>query len=277
MSDPVARLQRFAELHLGRLGRDRALAVVFQVELRQSTKFMAEFSTTRLREYLGLIRDTIALGQARGDFRTDVSPTLCAKLLFGALDEMATNWILTRPGLRARVRRRAGRRSLRARRATAAVDRGRDERHTIRSAAVLGAGTMGAQIAAHLTNAGVPVMLFDVTADAARQGLDRLKSVRPEPFFTPDGRRLIQTAGFDDLPRLAHADWIIEAVVEDLDVKQDLLGRVARHASSNRRAVVEHVRDSDSRHRRRPAAGHAESRVGHALLQSAAVSAASSK
>lgn len=95
VSDPVARLQRFAELHLGRLGRDRALAVVFQVELRQSTKFMAEFSTTRLREYLGLIRDTIALGQARGDFRTDVSPTLCAKLLFGALDEMATNWILT--------------------------------------------------------------------------------------------------------------------------------------------------------------------------------------
>lgn len=96
VSDPVARLQRFAELHLGRLGRDRALAVVFQVELRQSTKFMAEFSTTRLREYLGLIRDTIALGQARGDFRTDVSPTLCAKLLFGALDEMATNWILSK-------------------------------------------------------------------------------------------------------------------------------------------------------------------------------------
>lgn len=98
VSDPVARLQRFAELHLGRLGRDRALAVVFQVELRQSTKFMAEFSTTRLREYLGLIRDTIALGQALGDFRTDVSPTLCAKLLFGALDEMATNWILTDRG-----------------------------------------------------------------------------------------------------------------------------------------------------------------------------------
>jgi TetR/AcrR family fatty acid metabolism transcriptional regulator len=98
VSDPVARLQRFAELHLSRLGRDRALAVVFQVELRQSTKFMAEFSTTRLREYLGLIRDTIALGQARGDFRTDVSPTLCAKLLFGALDEMATNWILTDRG-----------------------------------------------------------------------------------------------------------------------------------------------------------------------------------
>jgi len=107
---------------------------------------------------------------------------------------------------------------------------------TIRSAAVLGAGTMGAQLAAHLTNAGVPVTLFDLTADAARQGLDRLKSVRPETFFTPDGRRLIQTAGFDDLARLAHADWIIEAVIEDLGVKQDLLGRVGIHASSS--AVV---------------------------------------
>ena len=92
---------------------------------------------------------------------------------------------------------------------------------------------MGAQLAAHLTNAGVPVTLFDLTGDAARQGLIRLKSVRPEPFFTPDGRRLIQTAGFDDLSRLAHADWIIEAVIEDLGVKQGLLGRVAKHASSS--------------------------------------------
>ncbi|HUL71493.1 MAG TPA: TetR/AcrR family transcriptional regulator [Vicinamibacterales bacterium] len=95
VADPAARLQRFAELHLARLGRDRHLAIVFQVELRQSTKFMAEFSATRLREYLGLIRDTMALGQARGDFRTDLSPTFAAKLLFGALDEMATNWILS--------------------------------------------------------------------------------------------------------------------------------------------------------------------------------------
>ena len=95
VADPVARLQRFAELHLGRLGRDRQLAVVFQLELRPSTRFMAKFPAARLREYLGLIRDTIALGQARGDFRSDVSPALCAKILFGALDEMATTWILT--------------------------------------------------------------------------------------------------------------------------------------------------------------------------------------
>ena len=66
---PIERLRRIARLHLDRMGRDRDLAVVFQVELRQSTKFMEQFSATRVREYLGIIRDVIADGQARGDFR----------------------------------------------------------------------------------------------------------------------------------------------------------------------------------------------------------------
>ena len=96
LTDPVERLREIARLHLGRLGRDRALAVVFQVELRQSTKFMERFSSTQLREYLGIIRSVIADGQARGVFRGVISPTLAAKLFFGALDEMATNWILSR-------------------------------------------------------------------------------------------------------------------------------------------------------------------------------------
>jgi TetR/AcrR family transcriptional regulator, fatty acid metabolism regulator protein len=94
--DPRERLRRFAALHLGRLGRDRKLAVVFQVELRQSTKFMERFSSTLLREYLGLIRDAIADGQRVGMFRADIKPTVAAKVFFGALDEMATNWILSR-------------------------------------------------------------------------------------------------------------------------------------------------------------------------------------
>jgi TetR/AcrR family transcriptional regulator, fatty acid metabolism regulator protein len=96
LNDPIERLREIARLHLGRLGRDRALAVVFQVELRQSTKFMERFSATQLREYLGIIRDVIADGQARGVFRKKLNPTLAAKLFFGALDEMATNWILSR-------------------------------------------------------------------------------------------------------------------------------------------------------------------------------------
>jgi TetR/AcrR family fatty acid metabolism transcriptional regulator len=95
-TDPVEQLRAIARVHLDRLGRDRSLAVVFQVELRQSTKFMERFSTTHLREYLGIIRDAIAEGQRLGVFRIEINPTLAAKLFFGALDEMATNWILSR-------------------------------------------------------------------------------------------------------------------------------------------------------------------------------------
>ena len=96
VTDPASRLTKIARLHLERLGRDRDLAVVFQVELRQSTKFMEQFSSTYLRDYLGLIRETIADGQASGVFRTTFNPTIAAKVFFGALDEMATNWVLSR-------------------------------------------------------------------------------------------------------------------------------------------------------------------------------------
>src|SRR4029450_6883895 len=95
VADPEDRLRRIARMHLERLGRDRDLAIVFQVELRQTTKFMERFSSTYLRDYLGIIRDTIAAGQASGAFRKSVKPTTAAKVLFGALDEMATNWILS--------------------------------------------------------------------------------------------------------------------------------------------------------------------------------------
>ena len=81
---------------LGRLGRDRNLAIVFQVELRQSVKFMERFSATLLRDYLGQIRAAIADGQEAGVFRTDLNATAAAKMFFGALDEMATNWILSK-------------------------------------------------------------------------------------------------------------------------------------------------------------------------------------
>lgn len=95
LDDPAERLRRFARLHLGMLGRDRNLAIVFQVELRQSIKFMERFSATLLREYLGEIRAAIAHGQQAGVFRADLNTTAAAKMFFGALDEMATNWILS--------------------------------------------------------------------------------------------------------------------------------------------------------------------------------------
>ena len=97
----------------------------------------------------------------------------------------------------------------------------------VRTAAVLGAGTMGAQIAAHLANAGIATRLFDLTAAVAREGLKRAAALRPDPFFTKDAVSRISIGGFDrDLRELASADWIIEAVVEQVEVKRSLLEQV---------------------------------------------------
>jgi len=121
----------------------------------------------------------------------------------------------------------------------------------IEKAAVLGAGTMGAQIAAHLANAGVPTLLLDIaprelTSDEqakglaldspqvrnriARGGLEAAKNAKPAAFFTPDNAALVTTGNFDDdLPKLKDRDLIIEAVVENLDIKRSLFERVEQH------------------------------------------------
>ena len=105
----------------------------------------------------------------------------------------------------------------------------------IRSVAVLGAGVMGAQIAAHVANAGVPAFLLDVSTQAAAEGLKRARGLKPDPFFTPETWSLVTTASFEEgFARLDETDWIIEAIVEQLDVKRGLLARVdqARRAGS---------------------------------------------
>jgi len=96
LTKPEDRLRRIAELHLERLGADRDLAIVFQVELRGSIKFMQEFSAAGFADYLDIIKKTIDDGQRSGAFRTDVKPIVAAKILYGALDEMVTNWILSK-------------------------------------------------------------------------------------------------------------------------------------------------------------------------------------
>jgi 3-hydroxyacyl-CoA dehydrogenase len=104
----------------------------------------------------------------------------------------------------------------------------------IEKVAVLGAGTMGARIAAHLANAGVPSFLLDIVpADAkarnkiAEAGLQAAVKSKPAAFFEPSLARLVTTGNFDDnLKWLADCDWIIEAVVEDLDIKRSLLKKV---------------------------------------------------
>lgn len=95
IDDPVEKLKRVAELHLERLGADRDLAIVFQVELRGSTKHMQEFSAAGFAEYLGIIQHTIEDGQKAGIFRKDIKPVIAAKVLYGSLDEMVTNWVLS--------------------------------------------------------------------------------------------------------------------------------------------------------------------------------------
>lgn len=102
--------------------------------------------------------------------------------------------------------------------------------HPFRSVAVLGAGTMGAQIAAHVANAGLPVLLLDVTAKAAKEGLERARRLKPDPFFTAEVISRIAVGGFEtDLPQLSAHDWIVEAIVERLDIKRELLARVDDH------------------------------------------------
>ncbi len=89
------KLLRFAKLHFSLLEQERDIAIVFQIELRQSTKFMKQFSTTYLAAYLQMLREIIEEGQKNGLFRPTLNAKLIAKLLFGMLDEMATNWVLS--------------------------------------------------------------------------------------------------------------------------------------------------------------------------------------
>ncbi len=120
--------------------------------------------------------------------------------------------------------------------------------YRIRRAAVLGAGTMGAAIAAHLANAGIPVLLLDIVPRElteeekkrgltlqdrevrnriARQGLERALKARPAAFFTPERAELVEVGNVeDDLPRIAEVDWVIEAVIERLDIKRQVMARV---------------------------------------------------
>ncbi len=120
--------------------------------------------------------------------------------------------------------------------------------HSIERVAVLGAGTMGAAIAAHVANAGLPVLLLDMvpreltpaeekkglTLDSpavrnriAQSGLERIARIKPASFMSRAAQRLVSIGNFeDDLERLADVDWIVEAVVERLDIKRQLLAKV---------------------------------------------------
>jgi 3-hydroxyacyl-CoA dehydrogenase len=107
----------------------------------------------------------------------------------------------------------------------------------VRRAAVLGAGTMGSRIAAHLANAGIPTLLLDMVpaGEGARNRLalaavDALAKAKPAALYEPSLAALITPGNFeDDLPKLAHCDWVVEAVAENLAIKTSLLARVVPH------------------------------------------------
>jgi TetR/AcrR family fatty acid metabolism transcriptional regulator len=92
---PEERIRIAIRHHLEALGRDRALAVVSQVELRHSLKFMSLLSHNEVGDYLNMIRTLVEQGQAEGVFRRTLHPQLVAKSVFGILDEMVTSWILS--------------------------------------------------------------------------------------------------------------------------------------------------------------------------------------
>jgi 3-hydroxyacyl-CoA dehydrogenase len=103
---------------------------------------------------------------------------------------------------------------------------------TIQRVAVLGAGTMGSRIAAHFANAGIPALLLDVPGQPnpnapALQGIQNALKQRPGAFFTDDKAALVEPGNFDDdLAKLAGCDWIIEAVIENLEAKRALWRKV---------------------------------------------------
>ncbi len=107
----------------------------------------------------------------------------------------------------------------------------------IERAAVLGAGTMGAAIAAHLANVGVKVLLLDIVPEGeqdrnkiARMGLERAIKGRPAAFYLKDFARLVEVGNFeDDMEKLADVDWVIEAIVERLDIKRQLFEKVDQY------------------------------------------------
>jgi 3-hydroxyacyl-CoA dehydrogenase len=96
----------------------------------------------------------------------------------------------------------------------------------IRRVGVIGAGTMGAGIAAHAASSGLDVVLLDVVPDGARRALERLARARPAAFMVPADARRVTPGSMDDLGLLAGCDWVVEAVIEDRATKDDVYARV---------------------------------------------------
>ena len=94
------KLKHIIDLHLSLVGQDRDLAIITQVELRHSIHFMDQFSRTKVADYLAVLAGVISQGQREGVFRGEMDPAFAAKAVFGVMDEMATDWVLSRRNTR---------------------------------------------------------------------------------------------------------------------------------------------------------------------------------
>ena len=113
-------------------------------------------------------------------------------------------------------------------------------RFIVRKVAVLGAGVMGAQIAAHLVNVKVPVVLFDLPAkEGPKNGIvlravENLRKMKPSPLgVSSDADRIVPANYEDDLAQLKDCDLIIEAIAERMDWKLDLYAKIAPHVGAH--------------------------------------------
>ncbi|HEV7922551.1 MAG TPA: 3-hydroxyacyl-CoA dehydrogenase/enoyl-CoA hydratase family protein [Thermoanaerobaculia bacterium] len=101
--------------------------------------------------------------------------------------------------------------------------------YTISRAIIIGSGTMGGGIAAHFANAGIPVYLLDITREVVKASFERMKKHKPPAFFTPETAGLITIGSLDkDEAWIGEGDWIIEAIIEQLDAKRELVARIDR-------------------------------------------------
>ncbi len=106
--------------------------------------------------------------------------------------------------------------------------------YSIKRVAVIGSGTMGGGIAAHVANAGIPVYLLDISQPVVSASLDRLKKSKPPAFFTPQTADLITIGNLsDNFDWIGKADWIVEAIVENLETKRELVARIEKVRKPN--------------------------------------------
>ena len=153
--------------------------------------------------------------------------------------------------------------------------------YDVRRVAVLGAGTMGARIAAHIANAGLPVLLLDIVPASGERNsiaagaLEALKKAKPAAFADASFASHIRIGNFeDDLAKLKDCDWVIEAVAENMEIKRSLLSKVAGHLRGGCDPDDEYQRAAGGEGCGGVAGGFAAALVWDAFFQSAAVHAA---